>query len=126
MPRFERGAEFDLQIALLQCADARKPKFKMRREPVELEQITGLAQVADDIAEIRFAKMRQHPAVMDVRAPAHEIIFVRLLPKLRDEATQYQMLGKTHARLRRHFKRAHLDKDETSRSEEKPPELQSL
>src|SRR5471030_1276258 len=37
VPRFERGAKFDLQIALLQIADARKTKFKMRREPVELE-----------------------------------------------------------------------------------------
>src|ERR1035441_2424137 len=94
MPRFERGAEFDLQIALLQVADAREAKFKMRREPVELERITGFLQIADDVAEIRFAKMRQHPAVVNVRAPAHEIIFVRLVPEFRDEAAQHQMLRK--------------------------------
>ena len=76
VPRFERGAEFDLQIALLQIADAREAKLKMRREPVVFKRITGLAQIADDIAKIRFAKMRQHPAVVDVRAPAHEIVFV--------------------------------------------------
>ena len=42
VPGFERGAEFDLQIALLQIADARKTKFKMRREPFGLERITRL------------------------------------------------------------------------------------
>src|SRR6266576_4867578 len=39
VPRFERGAEFDLQIALLQIADARETKLEVRREPVELERI---------------------------------------------------------------------------------------
>ena len=108
VPWLERGAQFDLQIALLQIADEGKTKFKMRREPVKFERITGVAQIADDIAKIRFTKMRQHPAVMDVCAPAHEIVFVRLLPKFRDKAAQQEMLGEAHARMRRHFKRAHF------------------
>src|SRR5208282_1712517 len=74
MPGFERGAEFELDVALFQVPNPRETEFKMRREPVGLEWITGFAQVADDIAEIRFTKMRQHPAVMNVRAPAHQII----------------------------------------------------
>ena len=49
VPRFERGAELDLQIPLLQIADAREAKLKVRREPIKLERITGLAQVADDV-----------------------------------------------------------------------------
>ena len=112
VPRFERGAQFDLHIALRQIADARETKFKMRREPLELERITGLAQIADDILEIRFAKMRQHPAVMNVRAPAHEAVCVRLLPEFRDEAAQQEMLREAHPRVRRHFERAHLDEAE--------------
>ena len=50
VPRFERGAEFELDVALFQIADARKTKFKMRREPVGLERITGVAQIMDDVA----------------------------------------------------------------------------
>src|SRR6185436_11135158 len=37
VPRFERGAQFDLQIALLQITDAREAKLEVWREPVELE-----------------------------------------------------------------------------------------
>src|SRR5271170_2101357 len=92
MPRLERSAEFDLNVALLQIADAREAKFKMWREPVELERITRLAQIADDIIEICFAEMRQHPAVMNVRAPADEVIFVRFVPEFCHETAQQKML----------------------------------
>src|ERR1043166_4163713 len=77
MPRFERGAKFNLQITLLQISNARKTKFKMRREPIEFERITGVPQIADNIAEICFAKMRQHPPVVNVRTPPHQTIGIR-------------------------------------------------
>src|SRR5580765_1995595 len=112
VPRFERGAEFDLQIASLQIADARETKLEVRREPIELERITGVVQIVDDIAEIRLAKVRQHPAVVDVRAPAHEVVGVGLLPEFRDEAAQQEMLREAHLRMWRHFKRPHLDEAE--------------
>ena len=60
--------------------------------------------------------MRQHPAVVNVRAPAHETVFVWLLPELRDEPAQQQMLREAHLRVRRHFKRAHLDETEPARA----------
>ena len=50
VPRFERSAEFDLDIALFQIADAREAEFEVRREPVEFERIAGIAQIADDVA----------------------------------------------------------------------------
>src|SRR5437773_2291276 len=52
MPRFERRAQFDMQIASLRNPDARETKLEMRREPVELEPIAGDAQIVDDIAKI--------------------------------------------------------------------------
>jgi hypothetical protein len=84
----------------------------MRREPVELKRIARLAQVADDVLEIRLAKVREHPAVMDIRAPADEAVLVGLLPEFGDQAAQQQMLGEAHARMRRHLKGAHLDQPE--------------
>src|SRR5579862_1314941 len=109
MPGFERGAQLELNIALFQIANARISEFKVRREPVEFKRITGLAQIPDHILEIRLAKMWQHPAVVDIRSPADQAVFVRLLPKFRDETAQQQVLRETHSGVRRHFKRAHLD-----------------
>ena len=58
MPRFERSAKLELNVALLQIANTRETKFEVWRKPIELEGITGFLQIADDVAEIRFAKMR--------------------------------------------------------------------
>src|ERR1039457_6549635 len=85
-----------------------------RREPGELKWITRFAQIIDDVAKIRLAKVRQHPAVVNIRAPAHETVVVRLAPKLRDQPAQQEMLCQTHACVRRHFKSAHLDKTEAT------------
>src|SRR5216684_224504 len=114
VPRFERGAEFDVNIALLQIADARKAKLEVRCEPICLERKTRLAQIANDIPEIRLAKMREHPTVVNVCAPAQETAGVSLLPEFRDEAAQQEMLRETHPRVRRHFKCAQLDEAEAT------------
>src|SRR6202012_5959714 len=74
VPWFERRTKFELKIALRKVADDRETKFEVRREPVKLERIFRIAQIADDVLQIRFAEMRQHPAVMNIRAPAHEAV----------------------------------------------------
>ena len=114
MPRFQRGAEFHLNVALGKVADAREAELEVRREPVELERIPGIAQIVDDVLEIRLAEVRQHPAVVDVRAPADEVVRVGLLPEFGDESAQEQMLRETHARVRRHFEGAHLDETQAT------------
>src|SRR6185369_3336961 len=78
VPRFERGAKLDLHVALREIADAREAELKVRGEPVEVEGIAAIAQIVDHIFEVRLAEVRQHPAVMDVRAPADEAVVVRL------------------------------------------------
>src|SRR5215216_4636075 len=58
--------------------------------------------------------MWEHPAVMKVRAPAHEIVFVRLVPEFRDQPAQEEMLRETHARMRWHFKGAHFNEAQSA------------
>src|SRR6185503_7610778 len=101
MPGFKPGAQFDMNIALREIADARETKFEVWREPVELEWVPGVAQVVNHILEIRLAKMRQHPAVVNVCSPSHEIVRVGMLPEFRDQPAQQKMLGQAHARVRR-------------------------
>src|SRR5207244_2906329 len=114
VPGLERGAEFDYDVTLSKVADARKAKLEMRRKPVELERIPRVAQIAEDVLEVRLAEMRQHPAVMEVGAPAHEAVPVWLAPELADESAQQEMLGETHARMGRHLEGAHLDEPKTA------------
>src|SRR5439155_1386211 len=75
----------------------------------ELEGIPGVAQPAEHIFEIGLAEVREHPAVVDVRAPPHQAVPVRLAPESGDKSAQEQMLRKAHARVRRHLEGAHLD-----------------
>ena len=66
-------------------------------------------QVADDVFEIGLAKVRQHPAIVDVGAPPHEAVPVGLAPELANESAQEEVLREAHARVRRHFEGAHFD-----------------
>ena len=113
VPGFESGAELDLHVALCEVANAWEAKLEVRREPVRLERKTSITQVMDDVLEIRLAEVRQHPAVVDVRAPAHEIVGVGMLPELGDQSAQQKMLRQAHARVRGHLESAHLNQAET-------------
>src|SRR5262252_6194486 len=88
----------------------------MRRKRFGVERIAGLAEITDDLSEIGLAKMRQHPAVVDVGAPAHEVIGVRLIPEFCDEAAEKKVLRETHAGVGWHFKGAHLDQAQSATS----------
>ena len=52
--------------------------------------------------------MRQHEAIVQLRAPADERLIVGRLPEPRDERAQQQLLRQAHARVRRHLERAQL------------------
>src|SRR5687768_1536534 len=97
MPWLKGGAQFDVDVALSKVADARKAKLKMRREPLELKRVSALAQVPDDVAEIVFTKVRQHPTIMDVSAPADERVCIRFTPEPGDKTAQEKMLSQAHA-----------------------------
>ena len=58
--------------------------------------------------------MRQHEAVVQRRAPAHETAVLRLAPEPGDERAQQQLLGEAHARIGRHFEGAEFDEAEAA------------
>ena len=59
--------------------------------------------------------MRQHEPVVQRRAPAHQLLPVRLLPEHGDQRAHQQLLRQAHARMRRHLERAELDEAKPSR-----------
>ena len=57
-------------------------------------------------------EMRQHEAVVQRRAPAHQPALLRLAPEPGDQRAEQQLLGQAHARVRRHLEGAELDQAE--------------
>ena len=58
--------------------------------------------------------MRQHEAIVQRRAPAHELALLRLAPELCDERADQQLLRQRHPRIGRHFERAEFDQPEAA------------
>ena len=56
--------------------------------------------------------MRQHEAVVQRGAPAHEFALLRLAPELCDQSPDQQLLRERHARVRRHLERTEFDQPE--------------
>src|SRR5688572_4285225 len=88
VPRLERLAELDLDGAEAHGAVARKAELEVRREPAYVELVTRAVHVADDIDEVAPNVKRQHEFVVELRAPAHEVVGVRLAPETRDQRQQ--------------------------------------
>ena len=74
--------------------------------------IAGPRQIGEHALEILPDEMRQHEAVMQRRAPAHQAALLRLAPEPGDQRAEQQLLGQAHARVGRHFERAELDQAE--------------
>ncbi|CAB4583968.1 unannotated protein [freshwater metagenome] len=51
---------------------------------------------------------------MQIGAPAHEVLLIRLVPKSGDGGAEQQMLREAHLGMRRHFKRTQLDEAEAA------------
>ena len=53
--------------------------------------------------------MRQHEAVVQLGAPAHQRALIGIRPEAGDERAEQKLLGKAHPRVRRHFEGAQLN-----------------
>ncbi len=53
--------------------------------------------------------MGQHETVMNFRAPADQLLAIGLLPEMRDQRAQQEMLREAHPGMRRHFEGAHFE-----------------
>src|SRR5208337_3627791 len=115
MPRLQRLPQLDLDAVIGHAAVNRKAELEMRREPLELDRETRLAQLRDRVLEILPDEFGQHEAVMKLRAPGNQPALEGLFPEPRDQRAQKQLLREAHPRVRRHLERAELDKAEPSR-----------
>src|SRR5947209_14534947 len=114
MPGLERLSYFELHAAVLDRAAEGEAEFALRLEPDGIELVAGIAEIAEHAQKIFPDEMRQHEAIVQRRSPAHERAFLRLAPEPRQKRAHKELLRKTHARIRRHFERAELDKAETA------------
>src|SRR5205085_10346081 len=105
VPRLERRADLEVKSGGIEVADLRKAELEMRSEPFRLYCVPARRKIAEHFPEIVPDEMRQHPAVVDRAAPAHELLLVRLRPERGDERAQKKLLRKAHARVRRHLER---------------------
>ena len=92
-----------------------KAEFSRGLEPNRIERVARAPEVVEHAQKILPDEMRQHEAVVQVRAPAHGRAALRIAPEPRGERAQKQLLGEAHARVRRHLEGAELDKPETPR-----------
>ena len=81
MPRFQRLPQFQLDAGILDLAAEREAEFELRVEPFGTELKAVQLEVVEHVEEIRPDMVRQHEAVMQRRAPAHEAAIERALPE---------------------------------------------
>src|SRR5688500_6801861 len=92
VPWLQRRADLHLHLALHEVADPRETKLEMRREPLHLEGISRVSEVAKNVAQVAFAEVGKHPAVVQIRAPGHKAVCIGLPPKLRHETAKKEVL----------------------------------
>ena len=103
VPRLDRLPQFQMNAALLDAAHAREAELEVRREPRFLQGKPGLAHFVKHVLEVLLDEVRQHEAIVQLRAPAHQLRGVGRLPEAGDQAAEQQLLHQTHAGMRRHL-----------------------
>jgi hypothetical protein len=58
MPRFNRGAQFQLNPPLDEFANSREAKLEVRCEPSRIKREAGLVQLAQEILKILLHEVR--------------------------------------------------------------------
>ena len=114
VPRLDRLAQLDGHAVVAHGAEARKAELEERVEPGRLERVAEAVQVGDHVVQVGGDEMRQQQAIVQRRAPAHQLAAIGLLPEARDERAQQQHLHHAHARVRRHLEGAQLDQAEAA------------
>ena len=114
MPRLDRLPHLDRDAVVGDGAEARKAELDERVEPASVHRVAEGIELGDDVADIRRDEMRQQPAIVQRRAPAHESPRIRLLPEPGHERAQQQRLDEAHPRMRRHLEGPKLEQAEAS------------
>ena len=112
MPGFERVTQLQSHAVMRHRADDREAELPLRLKPFRLEGVAGPLEIAEHVGEIFPNIMGQHEFVVQRGSPAHEPAFTRLAPEPGGERPQQQLLGETHAGVRRHLESAKFDQAE--------------
>ncbi len=115
MPGLERLPELQLDALVFDLAAEREAELRLRLVPFGPEHEAMVREVAEHVEEILPEEMRQHEAVVQCGAPAHEIALQRRLPEARDQCPEQHLLREAHAGVRRHLEAAKLDEAEATR-----------
>ena len=109
VPGLERLVERQRQALVLRLTAEREAELELRGEPFRLEVEAVRLEVGEHVEEVGPHEMRQHEAVVQRRAPAHEFAVERRRPEARDERPHQQLLREVHARIGRHLEAAEFD-----------------
>ena len=104
VPGFEGLTDFQFDAPVGDAAADGEAEFQMGGEPFIVHGITIFAEVLQNIAEVLSNEVREHEPVVQTGAPADEFLMVRRFPKAGDQGAEDELLGQTHAGVRRHFK----------------------
>ena len=114
MPGLQRLPQFERDAAMMDAAERRKTKLELRRIPFRREFVAGLPELIEHAEKILPEEMRQHEAIVQRRAPAHELALLRFAPELCDQRADQQLLRQRHPGIGRHFERAEFDQPEAA------------
>ena len=115
VPGLQRLAQFEAHAALLHPAEDGEAECGLCREGLRVEVVAAGAQVFQHGEEVGPEEMRQHEAIVQGRAPADTAARLRLAPEPRHDRPQQDLLGKAHARVRRHLEGAEFEEAEPPR-----------
>src|SRR5260370_18833970 len=93
VPWLQRLAQFKVYVPDFEVAQLRIAKLKVPRAPFAFYRVAAGLQILDDLLQVAPNKMRQHPAVVNVCAPADQAVAVGLVPESCDERAPKQLLG---------------------------------
>ena len=109
VPRLDRVAQFELDVAGLQLPDQRTAQFDEGPKKLGVHaQFMGLEE-CQHVLEVLPHPIGQQEFVVEARAPANQALSVGPLGQRRQQAAHQQHLGDGHARVRGHLDRPEFD-----------------
>src|SRR3954447_6265372 len=100
MPGLQRLTQFQRHAAMVDAAKYGKAEFELGRVPFRREIIAGLPELGEHAQKVFPEEMRQHEAIMQRGAPAHELTLLRLSPEFCDQRADQKLLRQRHSGIR--------------------------
>mgnify|MGYP007032616271 CR=1 FL=1 len=92
MPGLKRAAQRELDAAGFDFADQRKAELEMRLEPGHVKAVAVFAQLGQHVFKVHADETGQQEAVVQLGAPARELVVAGVFPETGNERAQQQLL----------------------------------